>query len=383
MAYNHRRKYDRNNNKYKYTEIKEVKVPFKKDPLGLDFPTEIHLNNNESLKLVLKKANKLKENKGQLYARQKVLLELQSILEEWCVMTAVNKYNKDEATLNNTKAKLFAYGSYKLGVHSFGDDIDVLAVGPKFLTRNDFFDGLGGILKQHPGVRNYYDVKSAYVPVMTFTFNGIDIDMVYGQLQSEILDDSWNIYKDENLRNLTNESILSINGPRLAESLLDLVPARKGESEDENTFKLSLRAIRHWAKRRNVYSNKIGYLGGVSWAILVARVCQLYPNATYSQIVQKFFLFYHLWDFKGTLKCILLKEIEYKANYPGIKVWNPNDKTSKNELMHIITPAYPSMNSTHNVCLSTFEKLINIILDIYIGYLYWISYPHTVCMCLV
>ena len=39
----------------------------------------------------------------------------------------------------------------------------------------------------------------------------------------------------------------------------------------------------------------LGYLGGVSWAMLVARVCQLYPNAAPSSLVQKFFLVFSKW----------------------------------------------------------------------------------------
>ena len=44
-----------------------------------------------------------------------------------------------------------------------------------------------------------------------------------------------------------------------------------------------------------MYSNVLGYLGGVSWAMLVARVCQLYPNAAASTIVEKFFLVFSKW----------------------------------------------------------------------------------------
>ena len=46
---------------------------------------------------------------------------------------------------------------------------------------------------------------------------------------------------------------------------------------------------------RGIYSNSLGFLGGVSWAMLVARVCQLYPNAAPSTLVQKFFMVYTNW----------------------------------------------------------------------------------------
>lgn len=45
----------------------------------------------------------------------------------------------------------------------------------------------------------------------------------------------------------------------------------------------------------NIYSNILGFLGGVSWAMLVARTCQLYPNAVASTLVHKFFLVFSKW----------------------------------------------------------------------------------------
>lgn len=39
----------------------------------------------------------------------------------------------------------------------------------------------------------------------------------------------------------------------------------------------------------------VGFLGGVSWAIMTALVCQMYPNAVASTIVAKFFRAFKDW----------------------------------------------------------------------------------------
>ena len=101
---------------------------------------------------------------------------------------------------------------------------------------------------------------------------------------------------------------------------------------------------------RGVYSNVLGYLGGVSWAILVARVCQLYPNASPSMLLFRFFKFYHLWKFPSPIMLSQPTDVQL-----GMTVWNPSigwaDKAP------ILTPAYPSMNSTHNVSDTTLRIL--------------------------
>lgn len=62
----------------------------------------------------------------------------------------------------------------------------------------------------------------------------------------------------------------------------------------------------------------MGYVGGVACAILVARICQLYPNAVASRIVSRFFAIYYSWKWPQP---IMLKHIEdFQLN---LRVWNP------------------------------------------------------------
>ncbi|KAE8287059.1 Poly(A) polymerase gamma [Larimichthys crocea] len=87
------------------------------------------------------------------------------------------------------------------------------------------------------------------------TFKGIEMDLVFSQVQRwsitvhlNLLDDSW-------FNGIDKHCARSLNG-------------------------------------RNINSNSLGFLGGVSWAIMVAWICQLYPNAAPSTLVKKFFWVY-------------------------------------------------------------------------------------------
>lgn len=58
---------------------------------------------------------------------------------------------------------------------------------------------------------------------------------------------------------------------------------------------LPMAVMTHLILGRAIYSNVNGFLGGVAWAMLVARICQLYPNATAGAIVSRFFIIMYQW----------------------------------------------------------------------------------------
>lgn len=67
----------------------------------------------------------------------------------------------------------------------------------------------------------------------------------------------------------------------------------------------------------------MGYLGGVSWAMLVARTCQLYPNAVAATLIEKFFLVFSQWKWPQP---VLLKQPDnVNLGYP---VWDPRVRNS-------------------------------------------------------
>ena len=47
--------------------------------------------------------------------------------------------------------KLFTFGSYRLGVHGPGSDIDILCVAPKHIERENFFTYFEPMLKEIDG----------------------------------------------------------------------------------------------------------------------------------------------------------------------------------------------------------------------------------------
>ncbi|XP_075781646.1 poly(A) polymerase gamma isoform X3 [Pelodiscus sinensis] len=309
-------------------------------PISLTPPKEIDYIHTQKLIEAMKPFGVFEEEE-ELNHRLSVLGKLNKLVKEWISELSESK-NLPPSVVANVGGKIFTFGSYRLGVHTKGADIDALCVAPRHVERSDFFQSFFEKLKAQDGIRTLRAIEDAYVPVIKFEFDGIEIDLVFARLAVQTISDKLDLRDDSRLRSLDIRCIRSLNGCRVTDEILHLVPHKEN-------FRLTLRAIKLWAKRRGIYSNVLGFLGGVSWAMLVARTCQLYPNALASTLVHKFFLIFSKWEWPNP---VLLKQPEdSNLNLP---VWDPRvNPSDRYHLMPIITPAYPQQNSTYNVSTST------------------------------
>jgi len=276
------------------------------------------------------------ESREETKKREEVLGKLYKIIKQWifdtCLKQGMSEQLAKDAIAGNV---IYTFGSFRLGVHSPGADIDTLCIGPRNIRReDDFFNVLGDILREHPEVTELACVPSAFVPIITFKFADVPIDLVFAQLAESVILPGLDLSTESIINSIDEKSKLSLNGCRVTDSILRLVP------EVEN-FRLTLRAIKYWAKQRCLYSNKLGFLGGVSWALLVAAVCQKYPTAPPSKLLCMFFIMWDSWNWPNAVS---INNIKQSGN-------------NMNGVMPIITPSYPQQNSTHNTTQSTLYQM--------------------------
>ncbi|GKV36605.1 hypothetical protein SLEP1_g44716 [Rubroshorea leprosula] len=310
-------------------------------PLSMAGPTEVDLQRTRELEKFLVQAE-LYESKEEAAKREEVLGRIEQVVRGWVKqLTRLRGYT--DQMVEDANAVIFTFGSYRLGVHGPGADIDTLCIGPSYVNREeDFFFVLYNILAEMEEVTELQPVPDAYVPLMKFKFDGISIDLLYASISVLVVPKDLDISDMSVLYNVDEPTVRGLNGCRVADQVLKLVP-------NVEHFRTTLRCLKFWAKRRGIYSNVTGFLGGVNWALLVAQICQLFPNAVPSMLVSRFFRVYTQWHWPNPVMLCAIEEHEL-----GFPVWhprkNPRDRT---HLMPIITPSYPCMNSSYNVSIST------------------------------
>jgi poly(A) polymerase len=291
--------------------------------------------------------------------RERVLNRMGTLCRQW-IQTVCTKRGLPRDVVNSAGGQLFTSGSYRLGVHEPGADIDTIVVAPNVCTRQDFFgtietesgeterdpDSLAERIRSHPDVTNFVPVEGAAVPILTFDWEGVNIDLLFARLNSASVPNDFDIDNDAVLDGVDSATEKSLNGPRVTNLLAALV---SGTPERYQTFLTVVRCVRKWAKARGLYSNKMGYWGGVNINIAVALCVQLYPRTPPASLLRKFFLVFRTWRWPNPI--MLTKP--HDAGY-GLQVWSPQAHNAR-QVAPVVTPAYPAMNSTLAVSRQTLQ----------------------------
>ncbi|KAH8075509.1 hypothetical protein JL721_1519 [Aureococcus anophagefferens] len=250
------------------------------------------------------------ESDGELRRRERVMGELKRLFQAWVRSVCKAKGLSDELA-SEAGGKLYTSGSYRPRVHEPGADIDSICVAPNHCTREDFFDTLKAMLLEHPQVENLRSVETAVVPIMTFDLDGVNIDLLFAHLPLNAIPASLDIDEDAVLQGVDEATEKSLNGPRVTNLIYKLV------SHNYESF------------------------------------LQLFPKATPSYLLCKFFAIFAKWDWPAP--AILCRPLDHGY---GFEVWGQNAEqlrgrmayhNLRNNLMPIVTPAYPAMNSAANV----------------------------------
>ena len=245
------------------------------------------------------------------------------------------------------------FGSSGLGVAGEHSDLDVVALFPRHVSRAAIFGNLPAIFRTVEGVDSVVSVPRAFVPVIKMRVYGVEVDILVATLSLPTLlnveiDSPHTFTAAQN----DTKGVLSLNGVRVCHFL-------KQATHSCPTFLPLLRLVKAWARVRGLYGTSAQFLGGVSWAIMVAKVVTGRPHDSLLAHAQQFFALYAQWAWPAP---VMLAEQETSfAGAPSgsigrLKPWS--QVMSPHEVMPIITPCFPSMNSAHSVTMHTRAVLV-------------------------
>ena len=80
-----------------------------------------------------------------------MLCRLNTLVQEWIFETSLQK-GLPAREAEKVGGKICTFGSYRLGVHTKGSDVDVLCIAPRYIERDEFFTSFLAKLTECPDV---------------------------------------------------------------------------------------------------------------------------------------------------------------------------------------------------------------------------------------
>lgn len=116
---------------------------------------------------------------------------------------------------------------------------------------DDFFADFIPVLEQlapEGTIEKMTPVPDAFVPIIKLELSGISIDLLFARLIVPSIPLNLDLKNNDYLRGLDEREVRSLNGTRVTDEILELVPQQK-------TFRLALRAIKLWAQRECLFES--------------------------------------------------------------------------------------------------------------------------------
>lgn len=237
------------------------------------------------------------------------------------------------------------FGSSRLGVETSGSDLDVVCLIPEYVCGEDF---LVRVEKKLQGLTQRSQlVLDARIPLLRLEIEGVLVDLLCDTVAQNIT--SQNITATANGQFAKVGKSTQITGAQRGCWEADLIMEMVKKSFPLETFRELLRAVKAWAKSRQIYGNSWGFLGGFSWTLLVAWSCifdqdrdsNLNKNKHLEALLVNFFQILNQYDGKEVIALTAIGK-EYKIELPR-------------DRLPIVTSVSPCQNSARNVTRSTLE----------------------------
>uniref|UniRef100_A0A914I0Q9 polynucleotide adenylyltransferase n=1 Tax=Globodera rostochiensis TaxID=31243 RepID=A0A914I0Q9_GLORO len=303
------------------------------------------------------------------------------------ISEALQKVTEVVDNWSNKNARLLISGSLLLNAHTIGSDVNLVCLTPgERLTRIEFMGNdknakclqnkctertnasLFCRICEHKSTSNLIKIDSESILLIRFTFDGIEFDIslvavpTMQNLEHKINDNELeNLLKRFNWSNSEHKHLIrSLSSYRSTLYICNLLlynemcPKERINiqmdnkdifNENRRHFRLLLVTLKIWAKNNFIYSNKMGFLNGMTLAIMVTKIVLLYPNASIQFLLEKFFLFYSTRRIQMPVQIAKINKTDQDLISNGaFSLLN-----AKEFDMPTLTPAFPVQNVTRLV----------------------------------
>uniref|UniRef100_A0A1I8BT58 polynucleotide adenylyltransferase n=1 Tax=Meloidogyne hapla TaxID=6305 RepID=A0A1I8BT58_MELHA len=219
-------------------------------------------------------------------------------------------------------------------------------------------------------------IENARVPIISISISGVEMDIMAAPIPYDNIPDNFDLIniENENIVNKNNKLLNELIGTMIKQndqfynkSILVLTGYRIAYNTKskfiQSAKQLSLfvdlmRAVKLWAKRKQIYSNVFGYLSGTILTIMTAKINLKFNNSGgLIFLFKQFFKVYSEWQWPFpvlleplTTQDELTQYLNKENNYL-IDSWNLSN--IKNDIqpsiMPIISPQFPEQNVAFNV----------------------------------